>query len=475
MQQSFLQRLNKIKLDLSAKSTTVKVIVTILLMVLVNILKLLLKDYISSSTPFLLYFGLVLICGRYIGFWYAIFACLVCGVVAYVFFIYPVDGFKLQQLIAIIIYVLECIFIAYLTNEFKKALVAVEESEANFKALIENSADGIAKISASGEILFLSPSFQRIVGFTATEFQANRLRIFPNEKEREIVAKEFLNILKEPGKSVTVVHQYLTKENKLSWLEATFTNHLNLPGVNAVIANFRDVSDRVEADLKRNDFLGILSHEIKNPVSAIAMCSELMEISLDTDDKELMKVLTGKIQNQTRKVLKLLNEFLTLSAFEASLLHLQYEKISVKDLYDNCLLSFKATYKNEIILKGAGDIVFYADTFRIEQVLINLLTNAAKYSPENTSIIIEYVITDGYLKFSVTDSGVGIPKDKFHLLFDKFQRVRATSTVNGFGLGLYICSEIVKAHEGKIGVESEEGKGSVFWFAVPYKPGTIAD
>ena len=376
----------------------------------------------------------------------------------------------LQQLFAISIYILECIFIAYITNEFKKVLVAVEESETNFKTLIANSADGIAKISAVGEMLFLSPSIQRIVGFTAAEFPANRLRIFPNEKERKIVAKEFLGILKEPGKSVTVVHQYLTKESKLSWIESTFTNHLNLPGVNAVIANFRDVSDRVEADLKRNDFLGILSHEIKNPVSAIAMCSELLEISVNTDDKDLIKVLAEKIQNQTRKVLKLLDDFLTLSAFEASLLHLQHERISVKDLYDNCLLSLKAIYKNEIILKGPADITFYADPFRIEQVLINLLTNAAKYSAENTDIIIDCTVTEGYLKFFVIDSGVGIPKDKFHLLFDKFQRVRATSTVNGFGLGLYICSEIVKAHHGKIGLESEEGKGSVFWFTLPYKP-----
>ena len=125
MQQSFLSRFNKIKLDLSTRSTTEKLLITLLLVALINSLKFLLKDLIAPSSPFLMFFGLVVICGRYIGFWYAILACMVSGAAAYVFIIYPNNGFKPQQLFAIVIYILECVFIAYITDEFRKALVTV--------------------------------------------------------------------------------------------------------------------------------------------------------------------------------------------------------------------------------------------------------------------------------------------------------------------------------------------------------------
>jgi two-component system CheB/CheR fusion protein len=109
-----------------------------------------------------------------------------------------------------------------------------------------------------------------------------------------------------------------------------------------------------------------------------------------------------------------------------------------------------------------------ADRVRLEQVVINFLTNAVKYSPKANKVIITCIIADGEFKITVQDFGIGIPANKRPYLFDRFFRVQESSThFAGLGLGLYISAEIIKRHNGKIGVESEMGAGSTFWFAVP--------
>src|SRR5690606_34763009 len=127
--------------------------------------------------------------------------------------------------------------------------------------------------------------------------------------------------------------------------------------------------------------------------------------------------------------------------------------------------------QSNMILLRQGDIsnlMVYGDEIRLEQVLVNFLTNAYKYAAGTEKIIVDCNVMDDFVKVSVVDFGIGIPESKQSEVFDKFYRVEETSfDFQGLGIGLYICSEIIRSHQGTIGVESSEGKGATFYFTLP--------
>jgi len=131
-------------------------------------------------------------------------------------------------------------------------------------------------------------------------------------------------------------------------------------------------------------------------------------------------------------------------------------------------IGFAQAEKHQLLIEGETNIEIHADKNRLEQVLVNLLSNAIKYSPGAEKVIIKVTNSDDGVKIAVTDFGIGIPKIKQQYLFDRFYRVDDSSQrYAGLGLGLYISSEIVRQHHGHINIESEEGKGSTFWFVIP--------
>lgn len=119
-------------------------------------------------------------------------------------------------------------------------------------------------------------------------------------------------------------------------------------------------------------------------------------------------------------------------------------------------------------VSGNPDISVAADPFRIEQVFVNLLSNAKKYSPKGSPVFIDVQSENGWVNVSIRDKGIGIDKDKIPIVFPKFSRLEATQGIDGYGLGLYITEQIVRWHGGHIGVKSEKGKGSSFWFKLPH-------
>jgi two-component system CheB/CheR fusion protein len=139
------------------------------------------------------------------------------------------------------------------------------------------------------------------------------------------------------------------------------------------------------------------------------------------------------------------------------------------ELIAECCEELQAhTDKHKLIVKGDADISVRADRNRLEQVLVNLISNAIKYSPDADKVIIDVEKVSEGVKIAITDFGIGIPGKKIPLIFDRFYRVDEKSQkYSGLGLGLYISSEIIKRHGGYINIESEEGKGSTFWFVIP--------
>jgi signal transduction histidine kinase len=234
------------------------------------------------------------------------------------------------------------------------------------------------------------------------------------------------------------------------------------------VGTFTDIEDQKQAVKKKDEFISIASHELKTPLTTIKAYVQLLDRAIGPEDPTKLYVERALVQ--IRKLDNLIIDLLDLSKIESGKLKFNKKAFPFEATLSNAVEMIRQTYPDyRIIRTGEADIQLYGDETRIEQVIINYLTNAVKYSPENKEIRIEASISaNGRLFVRVQDFGIGIRKDHQSNVFSKFYRVEETANrFQGLGIGLYICAEIIRRHEGEYGVESEPGQGSVFYFSVP--------
>jgi PAS domain S-box-containing protein len=220
---------------------------------------------------------------------------------------------------------------------------------------------------------------------------------------------------------------------------------------------------------KKDEFISIASHELKTPLTSMKGFLEL----LNSNELEPQnKLYVQKALSNTNKLERLIYDLLDVSKIQAGQLQLTITEFDIDKLITECIHEAQAgTFAHNIINKGGmANPTIYADRNRIEQVIINLLSNAIKYSPKGGNIIVKTSGTDTTIIISIQDSGIGLAMVDQEKIFDRFYRSNQKEfTATGFGLGLYICSQIIKRHKGRIWVESEMGSGSTFYFELPIK------
>ena len=219
-----------------------------------------------------------------------------------------------------------------------------------------------------------------------------------------------------------------------------------------------------EADRLKSAFLANMSHEIRTPLNAIVGFSSLLEEAEDAEEKHLYATI---IEENNKLLLQLISDILDLSKIEAGTFDIIPEQVDAQQLCNELLQSMqvRATEQVEILLAPElPELTFTSDKNRLYQVLLNFVTNALKFTSEG-SIVIDYRINGNEVRFSVQDTGMGIEPEKQEAIFTRF--VKLNNFIAGTGLGLPICQSIVTQLGRKIGVESEQGKGSCFWFTHP--------
>ena len=219
-----------------------------------------------------------------------------------------------------------------------------------------------------------------------------------------------------------------------------------------------------EADRLKSAFLANMSHEIRTPLNAIVGFSSLLEEAEDAEEKHLYATI---IEENNKLLLQLISDILDLSKIEAGTFDIIPEQVDAQQLCNELLQSMqvRATEQVEILLAPElPELTFTSDKNRLYQVLLNFVTNALKFTSEG-SIVIDYRINGNEVRFSVQDTGMGIEPEKQEAIFTRF--VKLNNFIAGTGLGLPICQSIVTQLGGKIGVESEPGKGSCFWVTHP--------
>lgn len=238
-----------------------------------------------------------------------------------------------------------------------------------------------------------------------------------------------------------------------------------------------EIEFRRQAERKKDEFISIASHELKTPLTSVKGYMQLLERSIDKGDTLTVKKHLGKAQVQLEKLNELIADLLDISKIESGKLKFNKRYFSIDELLDSVVdIIHQSNPEFNIIRKGSLAKDIYADEMRIEQVIINFLTNAIKYSPGTNEIHINVSTEADKVYLGVKDFGIGIEPEQQKCVFDKFYRVEETAIhFQGLGIGLYISAEIIKRHGGEVGVKSKLQEGSEFYFILPIDSGSEAN
>ena len=362
---------------------------------------------------------------------------------------------------------------------------ALEASEQTFRKIFEEGPVGIAVVDLEQRFVKVNISLCQMLGYSSEELVGkSTLGItYPDDIGRD---NDVVTELQAGAVRSAFEKRYIRKDGELVWVNLTAAIIRNKEGQpHHYITMVKDVTERkrVEQDLEeakneadrankaKSEFLSRMSHELRTPLNAILGFGQLLERQNPT---QVQRVRSRHIINAGRHLLGLINEVLDISRIEVGRMQLSLEPVSVADALEETLdLMRPLAAERHIQLSAEVDmdagVYVLADRQRFKQVLINLLTNAVKYTPESGKVAVSYNSNgNDRVRINVRDTGAGISSEKLARIFTPFDRLGAeTSNVEGTGLGLALSQRLMQAMHGSIGVESTLGEGSMFWVELP--------
>ncbi len=341
-----------------------------------------------------------------------------------------------------------------------------KRSADRYKELVENVNDAVYTVEFKTlEFTSVNQAAERLTGYTK--------HALLHKKVFEIIPKEYIPIvqkmigLKHKKKSTVYEIEIIRKDGTLVPVEISSTALYDNDIPVEILGVARDISSRKLLEKQRSIFISLITHEVKNPLTSALLYLPLLQKRVQKDDTSLHYVET--LQRQMISIDRLMTDFLDVMQMRVGKFRLHRERIDVNEIIDEVINQFSPT--NRVIRKEGSAKKVFADATRIKQVLTNLISNAVKYSRDEEEILIQVTNNVSHVVIGVKDFGEGIAKEDQSKIFHVFERtdVVLKKTIKGHGLGLYICREIVKHHGGKLWVESTLGKGSTFFFTIPYK------
>ncbi len=266
-------------------------------------------------------------------------------------------------------------------------------------------------------------------------------------------------------------HRFCMAEGKSCWhLTRIIPYHDNNGAISKWIGTATDIDDMKLAAIRKDDFLSVASHELRTPITSIKAYSQLLLETYGNSDDNFLKNALTKLEVQSNKMTKLVTDFLKLSKIESGKLQLTKTRFKINDLVSEIAAEIQfVSVNHRIRIEELGTAEVLADRERISQVIANFLNNAIKYSPGTDEVIVTIEPSGNTVRVLVKDKGIGVKPEDHKKIFERFYRAKSNGNIpfSGFGIGLYISAELIRRHEGEIGVNSEEGKGSTFYFALP--------
>jgi PAS domain S-box-containing protein len=313
-----------------------------------------------------------------------------------------------------------------------------------------------------------NPAAQRTFQYTRDEITNQPVRILFAEDGDS--GEDLLHVIKEKALG-RIVHRTAVRKDAESFdaeISATPLQTLEGPRYLVIVL---DVTERTQLEKMKQEFVAMVSHDLRQPLTslkgAVALVAITNQEKLDQSSLETLEMAETEIDRLT----KLVQDLLDLARIEAGHMQLYLAQIKIKTVIKRAVASVRTfADRNKVAIEAdPTNIELEADPDRLVQVLVNLLTNAVKFSPQNSAITISVAEDSDCVQVTIKDHGRGIPESHRAAIFERFRQVEDADAQEkgGTGLGLSICKNIVEEHGGTIGVDSEEGKGSSFWFKLP--------
>jgi two-component system phosphate regulon sensor histidine kinase PhoR len=357
--------------------------------------------------------------------------------------------------------------------QFRNQIEEISKEKDYLQTILKGMVEGVLVVDGRGRILMVNDALRRLLSLSKDVSDKMPLEIIRNAELEGAIRKAIqdgenialeLDLNKSGEKTIEV--------NVVSILPSKRGMDEDSGGISGAIAVFHDITRLKQLEKIRQDFVANVSHELRTPLTTIKGYAEtLLEGGLK-EDQTLQFVQV--IKRHTDRLTKIVEDLLMLSRIETKEFQLKMEAIPLRDFIDDVVEFVKEPAERKKISLSRNEIPsslsVHADRSYLEQILINLLDNAIKYTPEGGQVTVSAIERDSKdIQFSVEDNGIGIPKEDLSRIFERFYRVDKgrSKEMGGTGLGLSIVKHLVQAHGGRVWVESQMGKGSTFYFTLP--------
>lgn len=354
----------------------------------------------------------------------------------------------------------------------------LEQANAKDEALLTSIGDGVIATDAFGRIIFVNQETLRLLQTTSEEMVGGKFSDMVKIKDElegpihsssdQIIVGKTLSGSKTSGS-----YYFLNKNGGIFPVSLIASPVINSNAISGSVVIFRDITKEKEIDRMKNEFISLASHQLRTPLSALRWFSEMLLDGTVGAMSQEQKDLALNINLSAQRMVELVNALLNISRIESGRIIVDPKPSDIIELLDGVVDDLKANLnqkKQTIEIKALSDLPkINLDPKLIRQVYLNLLSNSIKYSPENSKIEVTLFEKGDELISEIRDHGLGIPQAQKNRIFQKFFRADNIVKVvpEGTGLGLYLVRAIIESSNGRIWFESEEGKGTTFWFSLP--------
>lgn len=355
----------------------------------------------------------------------------------------------------------------------KELSIKLKKSEEKFRSFVETTQDWVWETDATFKYVYASPSVEKILGFAPHEIIGKEMFFFLAEEDREKVKKEMQACIMEKRNWMGRVNSWLHSNHSTRFLESNGSIMLDEKGV---VIGFRgterDITERIHTEQARREFLSIISHELKTPLTSIHGALNLLIAGKERTAEKTKELLSLSLRNAER-LERLIAETLDLEKIRLGKLELHPQPVSLAEtIHEAIRVSSPMAESSRVVLEEGTmlpEIKVNGDPERIVQVLLNLLSNAIKFSPSEGKVIVSMEKIGEQVRVKVTDQGKGIPEEFKSKIFSQFSQGnnQTERAAGGTGLGLNICKGIIEQMKGNISFISAKGQETTFYFELP--------
>lgn len=356
-----------------------------------------------------------------------------------------------------------------ITQDKKNAQDLIDREE-KFRLLSNEMPQFVWTSDPEGRLNYFNQSVYKYSGLNESILENDRWIEIVHPDDREENLALWTNAI-ATGEDFLLEHRFRRKDGIYRWQLSRAKALKDSNGnITMWVGTSTDIQDIKELEEQKDYFISMASHELKTPITSIKGYIQLLEGKYRNSEDLLLKNALKVVHKQIESLTTLVGDLLDVSKIKTGGLQLRTKPFSINNLINEVIAEIQQMNpQNEINFSWDKEITVVADEENIRQVIINFLTNAVKYSPNAKQVSVSLKSAENKLTVSVTDAGIGISEENQSKIFERFYRVEGKNekTFPGFGIGLYIAAEIIRKHKGTIGVNSEMGKGSTFYFTLP--------